>query len=328
MSARPSATIGTGLPFGAVMATGAAAQLCDLVGLAAAEPVLVAVTIAIAVAVTVKGVAGIRRPGVVRLGFGHFTIPVGLGVIAVTLAAGDAPAIVALRTGCVWAAWGSTAVLLVAVVGRLPWARPGLAAVNGVWFIAPAALLADAAAAVVLVRTAAPGVAAASVTVAVWCVWCGVVGYALLLVVATVRVVRSRLAGAPGVAWWIVTGCGGLAADALGHVSAVAPGGACPFAAVAVCCWAVASAVFVPMAVGSVRALWRRRRIGGAWPPAFSSGVYALGTAQIAALVPVLRVGPLAVVVAVETLAVWVAIAAVHVIGGTRRVRSTRSPGR
>lgn len=325
MSTRPPARSGTGLPFGAVMATGAAAQLCDLVGVAAWAPLFVVLTIVIAAAVTVTGVLGLRRPGALRVGFGHFTIPVGLGVIAVTLAGADAPAPAVLRTGCAVAAWASTAVLLVAVVGHLPWSRPGLAAVNGVWFIAPAALLADAAAAVVLVPAAAPAAADAAVAVAVWCVWCGVAGYAVLLVVAAVRVVRHRFAGAPGVAWWIVTGCGGLAADALGHVAVVDPGARSAFTVAAVACWTVATIVFVPIGVGSVLSLWRRRRVGGAWPPAFSSGVYALGTAQVALLLPAPGMQPVAVIVAVETLVVWVAIAAVHVSGGVRTRQTVRS---
>jgi hypothetical protein len=133
--------------------------------------------------------------------------------------------------------------------------------------------------------------------------------------VSAVRIRRHGLDGAPRVAWWIVVGCGGLAADVLGGLAG-ASSEATPSIA-AVVCWAVATVALVPVTVGSVVFLGGVRSLRGrpAWPPAFSSGVYALGTAQIGILFPALPVAPLAAVAAAETLVVWAATAALRVRG-------------
>jgi hypothetical protein len=297
------------------MATGAASALAELVGLPVLRMPLLATAIIIALGVTVWGIAGLTgsRGARHRFGFGHFTVPVGLAVIALGLAAGGAPAITVVIA--VWLAWASTALLLVAVVGRVAVNRPGLRAVNGAWYIAPAALLADAAGAGALRALSGPEWAEALDATARACAWAGTAGYAALLMVSAVRMRRHGLDGAPRVAWWIVVGCGGLAADVLGGL-ARGSSEATPSIA-AVVCWAVATVALVPVTVGSVVFLVGVRSLRGrpAWPPAFSSGVYALGTAQIGILFPALPIAPLAAVAAAETLVVWAATAALRVRG-------------
>ncbi|MRH30059.1 hypothetical protein GH740_12165 [Microbacterium sp. SYP-A9085] len=305
----------SGLPFGAVMATGAASALTGLVALPALRSPLLATAIVIALGVTGKGIAGLARVRGLRprFGFGHFTVPVGLAVIALGLTAGDAPGVTVVIA--VWLTWATTALLLVVVVGPVAADRPGLRAVNGAWYIAPAALLADAAGAGTLRPLCGPEWAAALDVMARACVWAGTAGYAALLIVGAVRIQRHGLHGAPRVAWWIVVGCGGLAADVLGSLAGTLSEGTLAFTAVA--CWAIATVVLVPVTVGSVVFLAGVRSLRGrpAWPPAFSSGVYALGTAQVGILFPSLPVAPLAAVAAAETLVVWAATAALRVRG-------------
>lgn len=316
------------LPFAGVMATGAVSQLSGLAGLPILRLPLLVVAMAIAVVATCTGVAGTVRAGrhtpTATERFGLFTVPVGLAVIAVGLAVTPA-------TGCAGAAVvvatlaGLTSLLTTAaVVLTFLRRRPALADVNGVWFIGPAAFLAVAVAvAAVGAQPAAPpfpwgwvGFGAVAV---------GTAGYAVFLVVVALRVAVHGFSGAPAVAWWIVTGCGGLAALALGRVAASLPipEAATILRAASLVCGAIATIVLVPVVVGSVRYLRHvPRRLGrAAWPPAFSTGVYALGCAELADMFHWPPLAVLAHVAAVETMVVWAVIAGIHVVAWALRLR-------
>lgn len=330
-----------GLPFGAVMATGAAAQLAELVHLDAMRLPLLWLTILVAGLATMSGVRGRLangrgQPPPAATRFGQFTIPVGLAVIGVGLARTGGPVAFEGAVAAVVLAWATTLLLTLTVAvpaataPRGPHGGTGVGGINGVWFIAPAAYLADAAGTAALVHLV-PGTMAGVVRwLAVLACGIGVVSYVAALLAAVVRVGTRGLSGAPRVAWWIVVGCGGLAADALGHVGRVAPfGGLQVFGAVALVCWVLASLVLLPVGIASARHLFGLRHLSDRppWPPAFSTAVYALGTAQVAELFHLPWAAELALVAAVETLLVWVVTSGLHVAGLVGRLHPRGDAG-
>lgn len=171
---------------------------------------------------------------------------------------------------------------------------------DGTWFLAPAAPLAGAIGLVVLMPGApAPfarllwGLAAAACSV-------GVVGYLLVVVLALLGVRRHGTAGAPPVCWWVGTGCGGLAAAAIGHVLESR------WSAVLV--WGIACLVLVPILVIGARHLirCRFRCTAVVWPPTFSMGVFALGAGQVARLLGSGALTGVFHVAAASTVVFWV----------------------
>lgn len=319
---------GGALPFGAVMATGAVSQLSGLAGVPPLRLPLLTLAVVIAAAAAGVGATSIARawrgvsPATSR--FGAFTVPVGLAVIAAGLVATPGRGFGMVAVVMAALAAGTTVVTTAAAAVALAGRRVVLADVNGVWFVGPAAFLAVAVAAAAI--GARPGMP-------VWWDWAGLaavavgtVGYAALLVAAAVRVAVHGYVGAPAVAWWIVTGCGGLAALALGRVAAALPNpGPVPaLRTAALVCGAIATAALIPVAAGSVRHLRHTpRRLGqAAWPPAFSTGVYALGCAELADMFRWPWAAVLARVVAVETLIVWAVIAGINVAVWLRGQRS------
>lgn len=321
------------LPFGAVMATGAASQLAGAAGVGPVRVPLLWVTVALASAVIVAGAAsprGRRREPAARLG--DFTVPIGLAVIGsgltqlgVTAAAAGAAAMVA-------AAWAATGVLVVTVVLPLVAAPPGLAAVDGAWFLAPAALLADAIGAAA-VAGRLPGHVAAVGWVATAAAALGAIGYLAVVGLASARLVRHRLGGAARAPWWIAAGCGGLSAAALGRVSAIDPAGG-PlavhgFGLAALVLWAIGCLALLPVLAGSIRYLARLRRVAGRppWPPTFSTGVFALGASQVGRLDRAAAVAHVGDVGAVATVCLWGCTVVAHVPGLSRRVGRRRRGG-
>ena len=307
------------LPFGAVMATGAASQLAGSakVGWLGAPLLLVAM----AIALTVIGL-GMRAPSrsahypAARLG--DFTIPIGLAVIGNSVAQFGGPVLALGAAVIVASAWAYTGLLVFSVVLPLLSPKPGLQAVDGTWFLAPAALLADGiGVASVAVRLPRPfallgWLAFASVTA-------GVVGYLVVAGLAVARVARHGLAGAPSAPWWIAAGCGGLSAAALGRSSAVFPAGhgaelLHAFGVAALALWMVGTAALLPVLAGSIRYGVGVRRLAGRppWPPAFSTGVYALGAGQVSRLLGVPVIAAVAAAAAVATLFFWLFTVAAH----------------
>lgn len=316
------------LPFGAVMATGAASQLAVPAGVGALRLPLLWVTVAVAVAVSVAAVAGAavagggtcgrrrprRQPGT---RFGDFTVPIGLAVIGAGLARLGGPGVVA-GAGAVAAAWAATVVLVAMVVVPVVASPPGRAAVDGAWFLAPAALLADGVG-VAAVAVAAPGHGPVEGWLAVAAAGVGAVGYLLVLGLAAARVAAHGLAGVPRAPWWIAAGCAGLSAAAIGRAgSLLAVGGAAGvlrgFGWAALGFWVVGSVALLPVLAGSARFLARLRRAAGRppWPPTFSTGVYALGAGQAGGLLHVAAVTRVADGAAVVTVCLWALTVVAH----------------
>ncbi len=301
------------------MATGVASQLAGPAGMGALRVPLLAVTVAVALAIVGLGVSGRRprRAGRPVVGFGDFTVPIGLAVVGSGLARLGGPG-VAAADGVVAAAWIITGVLAATVVVPVTAAPPGLAAVGGTWFLAPAALLADAIGAGA-VAGPTTGHSPALGWLAVAAAGLGIVGYLAVMGVAAVRVVVHRVAGVPRAPWWIAAGCGGLSAAAVGRISAVDPlgrGGAILHGSgwVALGCWVVGGIALVPVLAGSLRYLVGLRRLVGRppWPPTFSTGVYALGAGQVGRLLgnpAIVRVGEVA---AVGTIGLWLLTVVAH----------------
>ncbi len=321
----------SGLPFGAVMATGAASQLAGPSGVDWLTAPLLWLTVAETVAIPLLGSVrrrsqATRQRSEVRLlreeeHFGLFSVPVGLAVVATGLTSqsgGVDRFLAALFLVLAWVATLGLAgrLLVVTRAGR----GPALAAVEGAWFLATAALLALA------VATAA--ISSQHVgTGGLWWValvacGLGLVGYGAVLVLAVLRALRTGLAGTARAAWWISAGCGGLAAAALGRVSQTAPAGIrldwLPgFRWAATASWSIAALLLLVIVPASLRFLWARRRPGFSppWPPTFSAGVFALGALQVGRLqqaAPITRLGD---VVAGVTLGLWTVTAALHVAG-------------
>ncbi len=298
------------LPFGAVMAAGAASQLSAPAGLGVLEVPLLAITIGLAVAIAVSWVVSRRgRDDSLGGGFGELTVPIGLAVIGGGLARLGGPVALVSAAVAVVLAWASTALLAFLVLAGLRRSATGLVEVGGAWFLAPAVLAADSLGTVALGAhrpglEPALGWAAALAAVAS--------GFAYLVVVALVvlRIRAHRLEGVAAASWWIAAGCGGLCAAALGRSAASLPtggGAAGTLHLAALVCWCLGSVAAVPVLVGSARYLVGLRRLSGSppWPPTFSTGVYALGTAEVGHIFALAPLVTLAGVAAVATLGFW-----------------------
>ncbi len=320
------------------MATAGASQLSGLTPLRPLAFPLLCLAIAEAALIPVLGALARRCAGDCRLRllpgvpaeglFGDFTVPVGLAVIGTGLARiGTGPAVGA-ALGATALAWVTTLALVGRVVAPVAVRRPGLAGVDGAWFLGPAALLADAMAVAAIqprVRALGPGLTwLALVTCAL-----GVVAYAFVLSLATLRVSRAGMGGTARSPWWISAGCGGLAAACVGRVAQVAPGGVAPrggvgpagFAAAALALWAIGTALLVPVLAGSLAYLarWLRPHGSPPWPPTFSTGVYALGAIQAGRLGHLRAVSSLGRAAGLATLGLWAVTAAMHAAWAARR---------
>ena len=307
------------------MATGAASQLAVRAGVGVLRVPLLWLAVAVALTVVVRTAAAPgrrpRRDGVATR-FGDFTVPIGLAVIGGGLARLGGTAAVT-GTFVLLGAWVVTGVLLATVVGPLVTslgAAPlGLEAVDGTWFLAPAALLADA---IGVAAMAGPlsGHSPALRWLALAAAGAGAIGYLLVVALGAARVLVHGVGGTPLAAWWIAAGCGGLASAALRHalftggarwpVSVVAVG-----RVMAVATWSVAAVLAVPIVVVSVLSLLRSHRVERAapWPPAFSSAVFALGTLATGHITGVLAVVVIGKLTGAATLALWAVTAALHV---------------
>ena len=315
------------------MATGAASQLAGPAGIGALRIPLLWVTVVVALAVVGAGASSrLRRRRRRRtFGFGDFTVPIGLAVVGTGLVRLGGVGMVA-ATVVVAGAWVATGVLTATVVAPVVGVPPGLAAVGGTWFLAPAALLADSIG-VAAVAGRTTGGSPAVGWLAVAAAGLGVAGYLVVMAVAVVRVAVHRVAGVPRAPWWIAAGCGGLSAAAIGRVSAVDPLGRAGAVVhgsgwVALACWVIGGIALVPVLTGSFRYLAGLRRLIGRppWPPTFSTGVYALGAGQVGRLLgdpTIVRVGEVA---AVGTLALWMLTVVAHLPRLARSPSAGRAP--
>lgn len=333
------------------MATGGASALATPAGLHPLMGPLLWLAIAEAVVLPLSGIASARRAQrdmrslLTATGpegrFGDFTVPVGLAVIGTGLAGlgsqGARDAAVAAGT----LAWMATLVVVAVVVVPVIAQRPRLEGIEGAWFLAPAAFLADAIVTVGAARALpAPDRAALGWLALVGC-GIGVVTYVVVLALAALRVQRSGLGASHRAPWWISAGCAGLAAAAVGEVAravpsmvqlpAAAPAG---FAPVTVALWALASVLMIPVVVVSVvhLARWRGPQGAPVWPPTFSTAVYALGAIGAGRVAPAHRLGPAHLVGTVgvdaglATIALWLVTAALWLVSvGVPVVLDTRT---
>ena len=329
-----------GLPYGAVMATGGAGQLAGACGLpGAARPLL---WLAVAEAGWIAGRGLVRHRGELRLPpsawariglpaehTGVLTVPLGLAVVATGLSTQPGLAKV-LGAAFVVLAWLSAAVFVARFAVSVT-RRDGTTAVDGGWFLAPAALLGAGIAAAAYAGQTVGVLADLLRWVALVAAAVGVAGYWAVAAGAALAVARQGLGRGRRVLWWIAAGCGGLAAAAVGRVlaavRALVPSGVVAAGhVVAGATWSVAAVLAVPIVVASVRSLAGSRRIVRAapWPPTFSTAVFALGALATAKMLGVPAVTGVGKVAAGATLALWVVTAALH---ASRLFQTARRPG-
>jgi hypothetical protein len=319
------------------MATGGASHLAGSAGLHPLVAPLLWLTVAEAGAIPLLGI-GRRRsvaralrsllaPGDAAYSFGRFTIPLGLAVVGAGLARGSGPAWV---LGCVAVglAWLTTIAFAVWVMAPVLSRRWGTAAVDGGWFLAPAAVLGDAIGTTAVFWHAPAGVRHGLGWLAVIACGLGVLGYLVVVGAAAARVARAGLCGTSLSPWWISAGCGGLAAGAIGQVATVAPvgglGGVYRVSALVV--WSIGSALLLPVLSGSIAYVPRLRRLRPSppWPPTFSTAVYALGAIQTAALWRIHAIDVLGHAAALATVALWLATATLYLLLTPRRLQARR----
>lgn len=288
-----------GLPYGAVMATAGAATLAGDCGLPWLAAPLLALAIAWAVWLLVAGVRSHRGEFALgwqpwfEVGFagehsGVHTVPLGVAVIAGGLAdfaaarAGRS-VLLLLAVAALGLAWLLTFVCIARFARALAKYPMDLPAVDGAWFLVPAAALGSALASLQLAPLLARGWALPLQWLALVAAVLGALGYVAVAVVAAVRVWRFGLYGVPLAPWWIAMGCAGLAAAALGAVADAAIPGALALHATLVVAMVgleiVALALCVPVLVWGVRFLACDCgfRAAAPWPPTFSTAVFALG---------------------------------------------------
>lgn len=316
-----------GLPYGAVMATAGAAILARDCGLPFLTAPLLAIAIVWAIALLIAGVRRHRSDFALgwqpwfEVGFadehsGIHTVPLGVAVVAGGLAelaeAGTARSdLLPLAIAALALAWLLTCVCVARFVWAVAKYRVELPAVDGAWFLVPAAALGSALATLQLT----------SLLVGDWVVplqWLalvagalGALGYVAVAVVAAVRVSRFGLRCVPQAPWWIAMGCAGLAAAALGAVvDASTPGAAMfhmPFVIAMSALEVFAIALWVPVVILGVRflACTCRFRAAAPWPPTFSTAVFALGGLWAGKVFHSQVFHGIGVVAGVATLAFW-----------------------
>lgn len=311
-----SVRIRAALPYGAVMATGLASEIAPMAHASPLRLPLLWMAVFIAVAIAIRGTIGRRRgrqdpPLTLTLRFGQFTIPIGLEVLASGLDRLGGPAALGGAAATTVVAWTLTAVLIARIARRLV-QRRGRARVEGVWFLAPAALLADAIGVAGMIGWSPASTHGLLGWLAIASLGSGAIGYAAVLVLAAIALTRSNIANHSRSSWWIGAGCGGLGAAAAGRVRAVAPFAATAasqhaFGWAALGFWAVGTTALVPVLAGSLYFVARIRHLNGAlpWTPTFSTGVYALGAGSLARHIDVPVFSTVAAAAAIAMLLMW-----------------------
>jgi hypothetical protein len=320
------------------MATGGASHLAASTGPHPLAAPLLWVAVAEAVAIPLLGIRQRSSVGgairclvcsapAARL-FGTFTVPLGLAVVGGGLARGSGQ-VFPLACTAVILAWLTTLALLLAVVVPAALRPPGMATVDGAWFLAPAALLGDAGATASLLRDLRPAVPPGVHWLALIGCGVGVLGYGLVLGFAAGRLARVGLQGSTLSPWWISAGCGGLAAASIGQLATGTPaaGTTAAYCLAALLAWGLGSAALIPVLGKSLGYLWRLRSLQASppWPPTFSTAVYALGALQVDRLCQLHFAGAVGRVAGLATVALWLATAALYVVLTSRRVRGRPS---
>ncbi len=311
MRASSGTALRQGLPFGGVMASAGASVLAGRCGLPALVVPLLGLAIVQAAWLPVAG--ALRHRAEFRLGWsawwavgpahehsGIHTVPLGLAVITSGLLALSAPYAMSWRLLPAEICLGLTWLTAIICIGRFVWSLAShgfaLKSLDGTWFLVPAVLLGAGIATAAMIPHCAPRWAGVLATLALGGVLLGWVGYWTLAMTALARVRRHGLGGVPLAPWWIAMGCAGLAAAALGRVlegEALAVPVQTFLRATTVTTADLAVLLCVPVLVGGAWFLLRRcrYRAAAAWPPTFSTAVFALGCLQAAAVAhsPALR---------------------------------------
>lgn len=283
---------GNSLPYGVVMATAGASALARACGLPALTAPLLALAIAQAVYIPLTGVWRQHRTWRAQWAMGSpsqlagvHTVPLGLAVISGGLgdlgASDVAPWLEPVAIFSLVLAW----VLTLVCIGRFAWSLMTrgmhLETVDGAWFLVPAALLGTGMATLTLADSGS----VVWTWLALGSVLGGWAGYCATAIAAATRIRRCGIRGVAQAPWWIAMGCAGLAVAALGHLlHAHDPGPMlhAGLAAVMLATAVLAVILCVPIVGGSVRFLCLncRFRALAAWPPTFSTAVFAFGCLQ------------------------------------------------
>jgi tellurite resistance protein TehA-like permease len=298
------------------MATGLASEVAPMAHAGPLQGPLLWMAVVIAVAINIKGAIAFRRsrhdlPLPLPIRFGQFTVPIGLEVLASGLDRIGDPAALGGAAATTVVAWTLTAVLIARIAQLLPQHR-GRDRIDGVWFLAPAALLADAIGIAGMTEWSPASTHDTLGWLAAVALGSGTIGYAAVFVLAAIAFTRSKMADHNRSSWWIAAGCGGLGAAAVGRVTAVAPFAATAashhvFGWSALGFWAAGTTALVPVLAGSLCFVVRIRHLKGAipWTPTFSTGVYALGAGALARLFDIPAFSTIAVVTAIAMLLMW-----------------------
>ena len=304
MRASPGTALQRGLPFAVVMATAGASVLAGRCGWPALVVPLLGLAIVQAAWLPVAGL--LRHRAEFRLGWsawwtvrpahehsGMHTVPLGLAVITSGLLELSARYPMSWPLLAAEICLGFTWLTTIACIGRFAWSLAShgfsLKSLDGTWFLVPAALLGAAIATEGMIPHGAPRWTGVLATVALGGVLLGWAGYCTLAVTALARVRRHGLDGVPLAPWWIAMGCAGLAAAALGRVlegEALGSPLQTFLSATTVTTADLAVVLCVPVLVGGAWFLLRRcrYRAAAAWPPTFSTAVFALGCLQAGAV--------------------------------------------
>lgn len=334
------------LPYGVVMATAGASMLAGHCGLQVAVVPLLLLAIVQALWVPVAGWwrrrAGFRTGGSRWRAIGPpgryagmHTVPLGLAVIAGGLASPGVDGVVPWATVLARVGLGLTWVSTLACAVRFLWSLAAggwdVRRLDGAWFLVPAAWLGASIATDALAQAAAGQAAAALEALELTGALFGWVGYWMVVAAAAVRVGRCGLGEAPRAPWWIAMGCAGLAAAALGRVlqdHVLASPWSALLAAAMTVTEIFAIILCLPVLGGSIRFLLRRCRFraAAAWPPTFSTAVFALGSLVTGQVLASPAIGMLGWGAACATLLFWAVTAAwnaahacLHGFGSRRR---------
>lgn len=314
-----------GLPYGVVMATAGASTLAGHCGLPALVVPLLGLAILQALGILMIGMW--RHRAEFRAGWsawlavgpvgehtGIHTVPLGLAVITGGLAD------VARADTVLWLSFVAGAcfvfcvLLAILCVARFLWSlvvyRQALHTMDGTWFLVPAALLGTTVAAESVASQATDWQVPALHWLALVMAIAGWLGYSTVVAVAAIRTWRFGLGGVPQPPWWIAMGCAGLAAAALGHVLDTPITDSTMDAALVAAMFATnvcAALLCPPLVVCGVDFLLRRCRFraGAAWPPTFSTAVFALGCLGTGAALPSTFFRYLGLAAGFATLAFW-----------------------
>ena len=315
-----------GMPYAVIMATAGVATVAVLYDLAILAEILAAVAGLLVVAIPVAG--GWRHRQLFSAGWSNWiaigpaeehvgihTVPLGLAVLGSALAVLGhqqmVPVLLSLAAALMALAWLLTGVCLARFLCSLhrfgiPWQK-----LSGAWFLVPAAMLGAS------VTTSDVAASTQSAWNLLDCAG-AILGWVAYLIVgagAIWRVYRFGLGGVAQAPWWIAMGCAGFAALALGRAAQWQALGGDPrhfLLGLMALTELLAILLLFPILFLSARFLLLqcRFRNPAAWPPTFSTSVFALSALQSAALLHFPALHELGAVAGWLALVFWIATAA------------------